>query len=1004
MTQPLNFQQVIMRLHQFWADQGCVIWEPYNVQVGAGTGNPATLLRVLGPEPWRVAYVEPSIRPDDGRFGENPNRMQKFYQYQVILKPDPSNPQELYLKSLEALGINPREHDIRFVEDNWESPALGAWGLGWEVWLDGQEITQYTYFQQAGGIELNPTSVEITYGIERIVLALQNKNSAWEIDWLDGVTYADIMLQDEIEHCRYYFNVADVDTLKQVYDSYESEYKRALEGNALISAYDYVLKCSHLFNVLDTRGAIGVTERAGYFRRMRDMTRTVAKVYVENREELGHPLLKMLEKWDAPPLQTAGKPAKAPAESADFLLEIGVEELPANDVTDALNQLADSATAMFDDLRLTHEGVSVYATPRRLVVHAVKVAPSQTDIETVEKGPPAGRAFDGDGNPTKAAQGFARGKGVDVNDLRIEEIDGGEYVVATVQHKGRPTVEVLAEALPDLIAGIKFRKAMRWNATNIAFSRPIRWMVALFCESVIPFAYAGIASGNVTRGLRPYGSPEISLTDVASYMDAIIEQGIILDSLGRRARIQEQIKHLADSVNGVIPDNPALLEEVTNLVESPTALLGQFEAKYLDLPREVLVTVMRKHQRYFPIEDGDGNLLPYFITVRNGDDQHLDKVAHGNEHVIRARFSDADFFYNEDSKQALSDYLPRLGTLTFQERLGSMLDKNHRVAGLVSAMGDLLSIPATDVAIAERAGQLAKADLATNMVIEMTSLQGVMGREYALKDGYPAEVATTIYEHWLPRHAGDAVPSSLAGTLLAITDRLDSLVGLFGAGLAPKSNADPYGLRRSALGIIEIVTSQSLDFDLLQAVNLVASAQPLDVSPDAKAQVLDFITGRLRVWLSEQDYAPDVINAVLAEQPHNPTRALVGVRELSEWVARDDWEATLDSFARCVRITRKEETVYEVDPQHFEQPEEQALYDAYNSAIDGLDATGNVDAFLTTFAPMVQAVSAYFGSGKGDGVLVHAEDTTVRHNRLGLLQRISAMQQGRADLSELMGF
>jgi len=250
MTQPLNFQQVILKLHEFWAAQGCLIWNPYNMQVGAGTNNPATLLRVLGPEPWRVAYVEPSVRPDDGRFGENPNRMQYYFQYQVILKPDPGNPQELYLQSLEALGISPREHDIRFVEDNWESPALGAWGLGWEVWMDGQEITQFTYFQQAGGLEhfqqaggleLDPVSVEITYGLERIALALQGKNAAWEIDWLGDLKYGDVFYRSEVEHCMYYFDIADIDGLRKVYDVYENESKRALAAGAIIPAYDYVL-------------------------------------------------------------------------------------------------------------------------------------------------------------------------------------------------------------------------------------------------------------------------------------------------------------------------------------------------------------------------------------------------------------------------------------------------------------------------------------------------------------------------------------------------------------------------------------------------------------------------------------------------------------------------------------------------------------------------------------------------------------------------------------------
>src|SRR5690606_3955018 len=350
MTQPLNFQQIFMKLHEFWSAQGCVLWQPYNIQVGAGTNNPSTLLRVLGPEPWRVAYVEPSVRPDDGRYGENPNRMQYYYQYQVILKPDPGNSQEMYLQSLEALGINPREHDIRFVEDNWESPALGAWGLGWEVWLDGQEITQFAYFQQAGGIELNPVSVEITYGLERIALPLQGKDSVWNIEWLhadgESLLYSDVLLRSEIEHCKYYFEVADVEGLRQTYNVYENESKRALEAGLVIPAYDYVLKCSHLFNVLDARGAIGVTERASYFRRMRDMTRRVAKAHLEQRREMEFPLDKLEKVWGvtAPSGCVPGtaEVVAPPQEPADFLFEIGVEEMPAEDVDDALAQLQEA--------------------------------------------------------------------------------------------------------------------------------------------------------------------------------------------------------------------------------------------------------------------------------------------------------------------------------------------------------------------------------------------------------------------------------------------------------------------------------------------------------------------------------------------------------------------------------------------------------------------------------------------------------------------------------------
>jgi glycyl-tRNA synthetase len=997
MAQALSFQDVILKLNEFWAAQGCVLWNPYNIQVGAGTNNPATLLRVLGPEPWRVAYVEPSIRPDDGRYGENPNRMQMFYQYQVILKPDPGNPQEIYLDSLRALGLNPEEQDIRFVEDNWESPALGAWGLGWEVWLNGQEITQYTYFQQAGGIELNPVAVEITYGIERIVLALQGKDAVWDINWVGDLSYGDVYLQSEIEHCRYYFEIADVEGLKQTYNFYDAESKRALAAGVVIPAYDYVLKCSHLFNVLDTRGAIGVTERAGYFRRMRNQTREVAKAFAEQREAAGYPIKNSL--WEAPPVP-ALPPMPAPTDKpADFLLEIGVEELPAGDVDDALAQLRAAADRLFDHLRLDHEGVNVYATPRRLVIHAKNLAPRQKDMEQIEKGPPANRAFDADGKPTKAAEGFARGRGVPVESLRVEQVDGGEYVVALVKTAGRPTAEVLAEALPGLISGISWGKSMRWNASDVSFSRPLRWLVALFGKSIVPFEYAGAVSGNQTRGVRQYGSPQREVVDAAHYFRHIDDQGIVLDQEARRARIVEQISRLAAEVGGRIPDDPGLLAEVTNLVEVPTALRGSFEQKYLALPREVLITVMRKHQRYFALEDANGRLLPYFIAVRNGDDRHIDNVIAGNEHVLRARFSDADFFYKDDIQKPLEEYLPRLATLTFQEKLGSMLDKNERVASLIAPVGEKLRLDTAPVAVAQRAAHLAKADLATHMVVEMTSLQGAMGREYALLNGCPPDVADAIFEHWQPRGADDKLPASLPGALLALTDRIDSLVGLFGVGLAPKSTADPYGLRRAALGIIQIMIDRKWDADLAELVDLAAEAQPVTISDEARRQVLDFVAGRLQVWLADQGWAADVLAAVLAEQSANPYRALVAVRELTEWVRRPDWEGILDSFARCVRITRSEGQQHSVNPSALVDAQEKALYEAYQEAASGLNGKANVSKFLAAFEQMIPAVTAFF-----DHVLVNAEDEVLRRNRIALLQAIGSLQKGRADLSLLSGF
>jgi glycyl-tRNA synthetase len=1019
-SQPLSLQDVIIRLQEFWAAHGCVIWQPYYAQVGAGTMNPATFLRVLGPEPWNVAYVEPSVRPDDGRFGENPNRMAHYYQYQVILKPDPGNPQEVYLRSLEALGIDRRRHDIRFVEDNWEQPAIGAWGLGWEVWLDGQEITQFTYFQQAGGQVLNPVSVEITYGIERIVLALQGKDAVWDINWLNGLTYGDVLLQQEIEHCNYYFNVADVDALRAVYNTYEKEAERALawEPPLVVPAHDYVLKCSHLFNVMDTRGAVGVVERAEYFRRMQRLASKVAAAYVDQRRRMGHPWLPAGWHVDAetgavmvqPTPAPAIKPGRYPAGPAPFLLEIGVEELPAADLDSAIAQLRELVPAMLADARLDHRSVSVTGTPRRLVVYVEGLAPRQQAQEIIRRGPPVRAAFDAEGNPTRAAEGFARGQGIAVEDLRRREIEGGEYVVAITRDEGRRAAEVLSELLPGLIADIRFDKTMRWNWSGVAFSRPIRWYVSLHDRGVVPFTYADIAAGRTTRGARPNGSPEIDLDSAAAYFDAMREQGIIVNRSERRAAIEQQVQALAQQVGGAVLDDPALLDEVTNLVEQPTALLGTFAEEDLTLPSEVLITVMKKHQRYFAVQDRKGRLLPVFIAVRSGDVQHLETVVEGNEHVIRARFADARYFYNEDIKRPLAAFLPELQSLMFQEDIGTYYDKAARLEGLTARISALLGLSdeSGELDMAIRAARLAKADLATSLVIEMTSLQGVIGRHYALRSGEPQVVADAIAEHYLPRAAGGALPQSPAGIALALADRLDSIVGLFAAGMQPSGSADPYGLRRAAQGIVQILLGHALSVDLRPLIEWAALGFTRElgeqfVTEESRAAVLDFIAGRLRGVLAET-FRHDVVEAVIARQAHDPYRAQAYAGQLAQWVARADWQPILDAYARCVRITRSQEAQYTLRPRAFAEPAEQALYSAYRKAATAVGEDTDLDSFLATFAEMVPAITTFFAPAEEGGVLVMHEDRAIRENRLALLQHIVALGEGFADFSQMEGF
>jgi glycyl-tRNA synthetase len=1005
MDQPLTFQQVILRLQQFWADHGCLIWQPYSEKVGAGTYNPATVLRVLGPEPWNVAYVEPSHRPADGRYGENPNRMQYYYQYQVILKPDPGDPLELYLESLYALGINRDEHDIRFVEDNWESPALGAWGLGWEVWLDGLEITQYTYFQQAGGFPLDPVAVEITYGLERIVMFLQGVRSVWEIDWGGTLTYGDVLLQQEVENCRYNFELADVERLVQMYSLYEAEARSCLDAGLVIPAHDYILRCSHTFNLLDSRGAIGVTERATYFRRMRDLSRQVAEAYAEQRQRMEYPWLKEQRSEGAPLCLQERRSTPAPlplCTSAPLLLEIGVEELPAGDLDDALAQLREEIPSMLRATRLEHGAIRVFGTPRRLAVIVEGLAPRQRPVEELVKGPPARAAFDAAGQPTKAAEGFARKQGVNVDELTVRELDGGEYVVVIRREEGQSTAEALTTLLPELIASLRFGKNMRWNESNVAFSRPIRWLVALLGDAVIPFEYAGVASGRISRGPRPAGSLEFEIARAEEYTGLLVQHHIVADVAERRAIIAEQAKALAQSVGGRIPDDPALLDEVADLVEQPTSLLGHFEEAYLKLPADVLVAVMKKHQRYFPVVDGDGKLLPYFVAVRNGGEEHMDIVRRGNEEVIRARFADADFFYREDVKKPLEEFLPRLDTLTFQEQLGSMLDKTRRIEKLVIELAETVGLSDEETETAQRAAHLCKADLATQMVIEMTSLQGIMGQEYALKSGESLAVAEAIFEHYLPRAADDVLPKTKAGLVVGLANRLDSLAGLFAVGLAPTGSSDPYHLRRDAMGLVQNLIAHQLPFSIREGLATAARLLPVEVPDEALLNALDFVVERLRGILREQGFRYDVVDAVLAAQGQDPFRARQAVEELSRWVTRDDWSRILDNYARCVRITRAFKERFALDPARFVQPAERELYAAYREARGQIAPQSTVDGFLTAFLPLVDIIDGYFA--KESGVMVMADDQTLRDNRLAQLQHIAALADGVVDLSRLEGF
>jgi glycyl-tRNA synthetase len=1010
-----TFQSLILTLQNFWASKGCLIWQPYNQVVGAGTMNPATFLRVLGPEPWNVAYVEPSARPDDGRFGQNPNRLYTHTQFQVILKPSPERSQDLYLESLRAIGIDLSKHDIRFVEDNWAQPTIGAWGLGWEVWLDGLEITQYTYFQQVGGLPLDPVCLELTYGLERIAMALQGVRSVFDLKWDATRTYGDVKLADEQERSAYAFNYADVEELHELFDIYEREAKRALGHGLVLPSHDYVLQASNVFNLLDTRGAIGVTERQRYIGRMRDLAREVALKYVEQREKLGFPWLQVPDSK----LQVEPVPAKSAtfnlqqpiraAQSATLLLELGTEELPADNVPSCEAQLRKVVAEALDAARIAHGDVTSLATPRRTAVIVRDVAPRQRDIDEMTKGPAAKAAFDKDGKPTQAAVGFAKRFGVEPTALVVKEDASGAYVYARKVEPGKPSLDVLAQALPAAIGKITFEKTMRWNASNVAFARPINWIVALLGDQVIPFEFAGVPTGNISLGPRGEGSPEFTVDRADHYPSLISNLHIIGDRAARKAEIKRQVEAAAASISGRVADDEDLLDEVTDLAEQPTPVVCAFPPEYLDIPAPVLMSVMRKKQRYFtvlkdapspnlsPEGRGAGELMPNFITVRNGPATDLDEVRKGNEDVVNARFADAAYFYREDIKKPLEAYLPRLDTITFQGKLGSLLDKTKRIESLVEPVAMQLGMGNAELGIAQKAARLCKADLATNMVVEITALQGVMGRAYHQLTSGDADknaVAEAIFEHYLPRYAGDATPKTDAGLAVALADKLDSIAGLFAVGLAPKGNADPFALRRAAIGIVQNLIASGKSFSLLSGLKSAMARLPVPMSADALNAAHAFIVERERQQLLDEGYRYDVVDAVLAEQGDNPARAKQAVAELNSVVQAPDWPATLAAYARCARIVRVQSPESRV-----QSPDDEPASVALAGAEDALAKPADVQSLIANLQSLTPAINQFF-----DKVLVMADDPGLRATRLALLGRVVAQADGIADLSKLEGF
>ncbi|MCY3553524.1 MAG: glycine--tRNA ligase subunit beta [Candidatus Poribacteria bacterium] len=1015
----MTLQEIILALEKFWADHGCIIQQPCDIEVGAGTFNPATFLRCLGPEPWQTAYVEPVRRPTDGRYAENPFRVGAYYQYQVILKPAPENVLPLYLESLYSLGISPRKNDIRFVEDDWESPTLGASGLGWEVWWNGAEVTQFTYFQQMGSIDLDPICAEITYGLERIALYLQDVDDFFDIRWNEHVNYGDVHRQSEIEYSTYNFEHANVEMLFDLFSTYEKETYACLDAGLVLPATDHVLKCSHTFNMLDARGVISVTERVSYIERVRRLAQRIARAYVKQREEMEHPLMGRFSTEATPTMVSAVSNCTEPAsttvgavsnstETADLLFEIGTEEIPASYVPPVLEQLHKIAAESLTNHRISFGEIETLGTPRRLTLSIKDIKTLQESQETEVVGPPKRIAYDENGEPTKAAIGFAKTQGVELSALRIVDTERGEYVAASKLETGEPTSEVLQPLLPEWIEELRFPKTMRWETKSeeprafARFARPIRWLVALLGDEVINCSYGAADAGRLTYGHRSLYPEPITLAsaDLKAYVENLRNAGVIACPKERRHTIEKQVRDVLDAENCLPKVDDELLDTVNYLVENPQPIVGNFSESHLEIPPEVLITAMKKHQRYFPMWKDESALASKFITISNGTDGNIDGVRHGNERVLHARLNDAEFFYSEDQKTSLADKVERLGAVVFHAKLGSLLDKAERLKALVRFILEALNAKETTVSHGERAAWLCKADLTTHMVIEFPSLQGITGSYYALNSGESEPVAAGIAEHYQPLGADTPLPETEVGTLLAIADKLDTIVGYFGIEERPTGSQDPYSLRRHALGTIRILQDRKLPLSLDAVVEEAISLYTVELADDTKTSVLGFIKERLRVILQEaQQYAPDLADAVLAVGDVDIIDILKRASVLAEFRLTPNFEEVYNALNRVLRILppNAPETV---DAALLCDAAEKQLYACITEAEPHFQENiqeRDYAKLLTQLAILQPAIDTFF-----DDVLVMVEEPALRTNRLALLNRIAQNIHAVADLTKLV--
>ncbi|QNF30791.1 glycine--tRNA ligase subunit beta [Metabacillus elymi] len=681
----------------------------------------------------------------------------------------------------------------------------------------------------------------------------------------------------------------------------------------------------------------------------------------------------------------------------DLLIEIGLEEVPAHYVTDAMNQFTEKVTKWLEDKKLSYGTVKSYSTPRRLAVLVKDVAVKQPDIEVEAKGPARKIALDENGNWSKAAIGFTKGQGASVDDIYFKEINGIEYVHVQKFTKGQET-KLLLEDISQIITGLTFPKNMRWGSQEMRYIRPIKWIVALFGKDVIPFEISGVTTNSYSYGHRFLGN-KVEIVAPSLYEATLLEQFVLVDPVKRKEAISNQLSELENEQTWVIPVDEELLEEVNNLVEYPTALFGKFETEYLSLPDEVLVTTMKEHQRYFPVRNQQGELQPFFVTVRNGDHNHLENVARGNEKVLRARLSDANFFYKEDQKLKIEDAVQKLDKIVFHEELGTLGEKVKRVVELSGLLADKLLVSNEEKQDIKRAASICKFDLVTHMVYEFPELQGKIGEKYARLSGEKESISVAINEHYMPRHAEDAAPESTVGAVVALADKLDTIVGFFAIGKIPTGSQDPYALRRQASGIVQILLTKKWKLELPELFQIALDLYGDKAIAAAAQELLSFFRLRLKYLLAEDHIRYDLVDAVLESSVLEVTSLVERAKVLELRSRQEEFKETIEALARVMNIAKKG-AEQNINEQLFDSEYEKSLYDSFvhaSNAINSLKAEGKEEEIYNVLAGLKVVINDYF-----DHTMVMSEDENIKTNRLAQMVKLAQLIESFAKMNVIL--